>query len=139
MSQDNQDELLKLMSAAQSETTYQPPKLVVGRRFISSLECDVCESANHSSLKLNLPNIPMLFTAENSEGARDFESDAERARWKALGCDTPRQACELRTRIHGLLHARQQERVEIARSLGPDGTKAQYEAECERQGVNPWT
>jgi hypothetical protein len=137
MSEDQSDELLKLMSAAQSQT-YQPPKLVVGRRFISSLECDVCEMANHSSLGLRLPDLPMLYTRENEEGAQDFDSPAERARWKVLGCDTPRAASELRKRIHGLLHTRQQVRVDIARSLGPDGTRAQYEAACNEKGIDPW-
>jgi hypothetical protein len=138
MAEDQSDELLKLMNAAQSQE-YVPPRMVVGRRFISSLECDVAESANHSSLKLNLPNLPMLFTAENEDGAQDFESETERARWKGLGCSTPRDASELRTRIHGLLDARQQERVEIARSLGPNGTRQQYQEACEKRGINPWT
>jgi hypothetical protein len=136
--EDQSDELLKLLSDAQS-AEYVPPKMVVPRRAVSSLEVDVIESANHSSLGLNLPDLPPVFLEDNEDGARDFESEADRAYWKTLGCDTPRAALELAKRITGLLHIREQERVEIARALGPNGTHAQYEAECNRRGISPWT
>lgn len=95
---------------------------VCGERAINSVELDLKEHLHFAQMAVrgDIAEIPFL---ENDDPAEIECADAHKA---------------VVERLHAPAAAMWGPLIGIARALGPNGTKEEYEAACRARGFEPW-
>lgn len=132
---DDQDLIRDMTNGADVETRAAGPVICVPGHAINSIEMELLEQMNGEISDIGLPTIFV-----DSETGELEQRAAFREPWPDYfdgRTPHPSECAEVVIEMTALVEARFAPRIIIARELGPNATRAQYVAACQKEGVQP--